>query len=670
MNTWQKTILKPILSSAARLLCVADPDGLLVDEKILKAIGKAGLEVLEFEEPVLFRYLYESRFRQHWDNGIQPERRVLVRLSTPDLARLPFDVLQRAECFSISLAELFPHFPVGVVAALSPEHRELLFQSIRGKRLSPMGERAAKAFILKQVFGIVPEVIKTDVDLLSLLLQRHYRGEQLPAPFDAFLIESLRSRKQFENLPLHAIIPSREAFFEFLQERWPAFLKGVLAESSVQIKEPMGGFALRYPGPVDLPFGDQAVRVYMDNLFTEGFLQPAPVEDGLRVKDEWFAPGLLIDAEADRVRKINEFIRRIEMTLPGADASYQDWREFALRWARLKGALHQLPPDPQAGCRAQLPPLEHDMDSRFQQWMLSHYPGLFNLPALSPVMVHHIPRYLANYRSKRPNSRIALLIIDGLALDQWILIKNGLQTEKRNQMPHEAAVFAWTPTITEVSRQAIFAGKPPAYFPAAIGNTAKEEELWKRFWKGQGVSAHHIFYRKGLRDAEQLTELKEQLSDPRVKIAGLVVDKVDRIMHGIQLGMNGLYNQINQWMQEGFLNNLLDIFREHDFEVFITSDHGNVEAVGCGSPREGAIANLRGQRVRIYPNASLRREIKSAFPDTLEWAPTGLPENNFPLIAPNRKAFVTAGQRIVTHGGISLEEVIVPFIHMSASTQI
>jgi hypothetical protein len=48
----------------------------------------------------------------------------------------------------------------------------------------------------------------------------------------------------------------------------------------------------------------------------------------------------------------------------------------------------------------------------------------------------------------------------------------------------------------------------------------------------------------------------------------------------------------------------------------------------------------------------------------MAWDPVGLPEKYFPLLAPPRRAFVREGERIVSHGGISVEELIVPFIRI------
>jgi len=83
-----------------------------------------------------------------------------------------------------------------------------------------------------------------------------------------------------------------------------------------------------------------------------------------------------------------------------------------------------------------------------------------------------------------------------------------------------------------------------------------------------------------------------------------------------------------------------------------------------GRPREGATAELRGERVRVYSDPRLRDQIKERFPESLEWPPVGLPEDYLALIASNRAAFVRAGERFVGHGGISIEELLVPFVQI------
>jgi len=132
----------------------------------------------------------------------------------------------------------------------------------------------------------------------------------------------------------------------------------------------------------------------------------------------------------------------------------------------------------------------------------------------------------------------------------------------------------------------------------------------------------------------------------------------------MEMGTAGMHNQVRQWSLQPYLNTLLDLLLDRGFLVYLTSDHGNVEAEGCGRPAEGAVADLRGERVRIYPDVALRGKVKERFPAALEWDPVGLPDDYLALLAPPRKAFVQEKQRTVSHGGVSVEELIVPLVQI------
>ncbi len=181
--------------------------------------------------------------------------------------------------------------------------------------------------------------------------------------------------------------------------------------------------------------------------------------------------------------------------------------------------------------------------------------------------------------------------------------------------------------------------KPPLFFPDSIQTTDKEPALWTQFWANQGFMPNEIVYARGLGDGS-LEGISEALSHPKARIAGLIIDKVDKIMHGMELGTAGMHNQVRLWSQQPYLDSLLDLLLDRGFQIYLTSDHGNVEAMGCGRPAEGAVADLRGERVRIYPDAILRRKVKERFATAIEWEPIGLPNDYVPLIASGREAFV------------------------------
>lgn len=235
-------------------------------------------------------------------------------------------------------------------------------------------------------------------------------------------------------------------------------------------------------------------------------------------------------------------------------------------------------------------------------------------------------------------------------------------------MMRESATFAWIPTLTSVSRQSIFSGKPPLYFPSSINSTNSEGKLWTQFWEGQGLSRLDVAYQRGLGDGDAVDILDSIIHPGKTKAVGLVVDKIDKIMHGMQLGSAGMHNQIKQWSQGGFLTSLVAQLLEYGYDVWLTADHGNIQCDGKGRPSEGVIAETRGERARVYPSSELRSQVAASFPFAHEWPPIGLPANYFPLVTGGHDAFVNQDDTIVGHGGIAIEEVIVPLVKFERRT--
>jgi GNAT superfamily N-acetyltransferase len=663
MGSWRDQILSEFTPQVARLTLVADPDGLLLEEGVLEGIRERGFELIPFEDHVAFRYAYESKFRSRWDRGEETDLVVVLRSPSSDLDALPYDLLQAGRKLSFNLGDLFPNLSYPVVAALDRADLDALFDAQAKHAPGQLGDNATKEFVLRHVFEIAPELIKQPSDLLRVLLRRHYRGQRIPAILDERFIQVLRQNGLFEDWPLEAIIPDAQAFFAFLQERWPVFLDSLAKSKDDTVHEDAADYGFEFPGPTLLPFDHDDVRIYIDNLFLEGLLQPVPHEQSQALAKTWVAYGIKVSPVENRRRRMEGLLDSIEKTLPTVEARHGEWFHFAYRWAELVAL--ELEPDTTLpeGYRERLDALRSRIDSALIGWVVKRYASLINLPPAPPVMLHHIPRFLARSLGDDRRTKIAFLLVDGLALDQWIALREVLGELDSKLRFRENAVFAWIPTITSVSRQAAFAGRPPIYFPASIHTTDKEPGLWTQFWVDQGLTQHEVAYAKGLGDGD-LDEVSELLSRPRLRVVGLVIDKVDRIMHGMELGAAGMHNQVRQWARQGFMRDLLGLLHDRGFQVYLASDHGNIEARGVGRPAEGAVADLRGERVRVYSDPRLRAQIKERFPESLKWPSVGLPEDYLALIAPNRAAFVRAGETLVGHGGISVEELLVPLVQI------
>jgi hypothetical protein len=282
-------------------------------------------------------------------------------------------------------------------------------------------------------------------------------------------------------------------------------------------------------------------------------------------------------------------------------------------------------------------------------------------------MLHQVPRFLAMRRGAG-EAKAALLVFDGLAMDQWVQIREHVSRCAPRLVFAEGACFAWLPTLTAVSRQALFSGLKPREFADSITATSTEPSLWARFWQDQGLRASEVMYRKGIRRVDQLEELASALSNPSIKVAGLVIDTIDEIVHGAILGKRGIASQIESWCESGFVERLFALLLDQGFHTYLTSDHGNVEAIGAGRPNQGVIAEARGERVRIYRTNLLRSQSAEQIPETVELPTPALPPDFLPLFADKRTAFVNKGEALVAHGGISVEELIVPFVKVSSQS--
>ncbi len=71
MADWRDSILKNFQTQISRLTLVADPDGLLTEERMLSAIKDRGFDLIPFDDPIAFRFAYESQYRSLWDQGVE-----------------------------------------------------------------------------------------------------------------------------------------------------------------------------------------------------------------------------------------------------------------------------------------------------------------------------------------------------------------------------------------------------------------------------------------------------------------------------------------------------------------------------------------------------------------------------------------------------------------------
>ena len=571
---------------------------------------------------------------------------MVLRSAEQQLNKLPFDLLKVGRQLTFALHQLFPKLNYPVLYELDRTYLDAVAESYEAHDGDQLTERETKEFVLMHCFSIVPKLIKTPVDLLKVLLSLHARKIRLPDFLNSFLLETLSKVPAFGTWPLSEIVPNRESFLRFLQDEWAICIGSFAGKSKVRCR---------------VPFQHEEVWAYIDTLFLDGSLKPVAQPD-VTTLPAWVLTGIAYDPKADAVRRFRALRQKFETEMPAAEASHRDWQEAAQRWAELIVLRWEWSEALETADRDGWTDLQSRLEDAFAQWMLQRYGSLHNLPYhQQPVMVHQVPRFLAVERKRKKLAKIALLVLDGLALDQWLLIRKILEGGDTALRFQDTTAFAWVPTLTSVTRQSIFAGEPPLYFPDSIETTSKERSHWQRFWEDQGVQRSGVELVTNL-DGPADPSLETVLANPRLSVLGVVWNKVDDIMHGMMMQTAGMHSQVRLWAAQGHLQQLLGRLHQEGFAVYLTADHGNVTATGIGNPKEGVLVETRGKRARVYDRPELREEVAAKFPDSIRWPSHGLPPARHVLLAGDLKAFTNEGDEIVAHGGIALEEVMVPFV--------
>jgi hypothetical protein len=384
--------------------------------------------------------------------------------------------------------------------------------------------------------------------------------------------------------------------------------------------------------------------------FHAGLLRPAA--RGSAELPAWAAPGLAEVSGAELVRSL-----LATPPQPDAPADLSGWVAVAEWWGQVRAGMASLGHDP-GGLREQVWDVWRGYDTAFGTWLRAAYGGLLLSSSALPLTVDRVAGFLARRLRHGEVQRLLLVVLDGLGFAQWAI----LQREARLRVLESHACLAMIPTLTPVSRQAIFRGALPMYYPKTIEKTSADGVGWTSFWVEQGLAPRSVQYHLVTGAGTEPLSLQ-----PGVTAVGVVVQAIDKMLHGANVfGDAQLSASVRAWLDRGYLEGLVGSAAEAGYEVWLTSDHGNLETTPLGRAAEGLTVETAGLRVRLYGSAELR-EGSRLKEGGFAWDAPGLPDGwRYPLFSPGRGAYFSGEVRL-THGGISLDEVIVPMVKVAPS---
>lgn len=264
------------------------------------------------------------------------------------------------------------------------------------------------------------------------------------------------------------------------------------------------------------------------------------------------------------------------------------------------------------------------------------------ITATGPRVVHKILPYIE--RTYGIGQKVALVVVDGMAYWQYLVLKDFLSEEGIDTADH--VCYAWMPSVTQLSRQAIFRGSAPERNYKQ--SPTNEERLWKGYWLERNFEEWHVMYAH--EDLPEIPALVERLA--------YVTMTMDDDMHSAH-GMKQLYRSTEDWAK-GFVATLQKISCA-GFDIILTADHGGVPSKAWGNLSSQEKAALyetgsRGQRHLIFNSQSTMRHFMESHQDIInDWLIHG-----DSIVWRNNKCF--GNDDCITHGGSHILELLVPLV--------
>ena len=330
---------------------------------------------------------------------------------------------------------------------------------------------------------------------------------------------------------------------------------------------------------------------------------------------------------------------------------------------------------------------KNEANTHFSKFIEKNYASWFNPNTDAPIMSHTLfkEKIAPEISKKQPT---LLVVIDNLRYDQWKVFEPIINTYYKKE--HEDAFFSILPTATQYARNAIFSGLMPSDM----------EKLFPQFWKNDtdegGKNLHEIDFldtqmkRLGLTHLNyeyyKITQLKagKKLANNFKSLKNndltvVVYNFVDMLSHAKtemevvrELASNDkAYRSLTQsWFKNSPLLEMIQQAQQMGFKLILTTDHGtiNVKTPSKVIGDKDTSLNLRYKTGRslTYNNKDViaTKNPKDFHLPSIKMSSSYIFAKNDMFFAyPNNyNHYVSYFRNTYQHGGVSLEEMIIPFV--------
>lgn len=265
---------------------------------------------------------------------------------------------------------------------------------------------------------------------------------------------------------------------------------------------------------------------------------------------------------------------------------------------------------------------------------------------LSGIISKDAPAILPKVIDSIAGGKTAIIVADGMSLFDFDILSRYLSEFEYDY----GCSFAMIPTTTSISRQSLLSGKYPKQLDNPF-SLAKEESGFFETASIHGYTKQQTYYGRGY----------DAIPGPLVRFAAIIINDFDDMVHGQKQGRQGMYNDDTLLANTGKIQELIMHLIDQGFSVYLTADHGNTSCIGSGVVKKtGVETETRSKRMLVLKDfAEASAELSEK---TIIYPGYYMDKSYQYLICKDNTSFDNKNEEVMTHGGITLEEVIVPFV--------